>query len=270
LARPWIDNEVAIEAAHKPIKDSLLARADLAAGEHVLDIGCGSGALSLDAAAQVGPDGQVMAFDLADAFAARIGDRARTLPQIVPVRGDAQRYDFAGSNRDVVVSLFGMMFFDDPTAAFVNIAKALGPGGRMVFVTWAGPQHNPWFSVPGKALAAQLPDMPPPDPSAPGPMAFADVGMVTRLLEAAGLDAIAAEEEETHLTPMGAAADITAMMLAIGPARGAVARFAPEGSEAAILDAVSAQVTDGYGAFASGDGIRVPARVIHYSARRRA
>ncbi|PKQ12688.1 MAG: hypothetical protein CVT70_07110 [Alphaproteobacteria bacterium HGW-Alphaproteobacteria-1] len=268
LAHPWIDHEERIEKAHSPIKDGLLDRAALKVGERVLDLGCGSGALSLDAADQVGPDGSVIAFDIAEAFVSRVIERARDHVHVEPVQGDAQHYNFSGANCDAVVSLFGTMFFDEPKSAFANIGKALSAGGRMVFVTWAGPQHNPWFSVPGRALAEALPEMPKPDPSAPGPMAFANVEMVTNLLSEIGFQKVSAEEVDTHLTPIGAAADITAMMLAIGPFRGAVSKFGNPDAENVILETIGASMIDGYGAFSTGDGIKVPARVIYYTATR--
>jgi len=270
LAHAWIDHEEPIEKAHAPIKDGLLERAALTPGETVLDLGCGSGALSLDAARRVGRDGRVIAFDIAEAFVSRVRERADSLPQVMPQQGDAQDHDFSEAHCNAVVSLFGTMFFPEPGAAFANIGKALTVGGRIVFVTWAGPQHNPWFSVPGRALAEALPDMPKPDPSAPGPMAFADVEMVTNLLSKAGFDEVATEEVDTHLTPMGAAADITAMMLAIGPFRGAVSQFASAGHEGEVIDAIASGMTNGYDVFTTDQGVRVPARVIYYSAVRSA
>ncbi|MGX9357520.1 class I SAM-dependent methyltransferase [Roseobacteraceae bacterium S113] len=268
LARPWIDHEEPIEKAHSPIKDGLLDRAALEVGEKILDLGCGSGALSLDAADKVGPDGSVIAFDIAEAFVSRVTERARDRRHVQSVQGDAQRYDFNGANCDVVVSLFGTMFFDHPKSAFANIGKALSPGGRIVFVTWAGPQHNPWFSVPGRALAEALPEMPKPDPSAPGPMAFANIEMVSNLLTETGFSEVTAEEVDTHLTPMGAAADITSMMLAIGPFRGAVSKFGNPETETVLLDTIRESMIDGYSAFSTGDGTKVPARVIYYTATR--
>jgi len=268
LAHPWIEHEDPIEAAHSPIKDGLLGRAALKVGERVLDIGCGSGALSLDAADQVGPDGSVIAFDIAEAFISHLTERASDRVHVKPVQGDAQHYDFSGADCDAVVSLFGTMFFEDPKTAFANICKALSAGGRMVFVTWAGPQHNPWFSVPGRALAEALPEMPKPDPSAPGPLAFANIEMVTNLLSESGFQNVSAEEVDTHLTPIGAAADITAMMLAIGPFRGAISKFGEPEAENALLEIIEASMIDGYGAFAAGDSIKVPARVIFYTASR--
>lgn len=268
LAHAWIEHEEPIERAHRPIREGLLARAALESGESVLDLGCGCGALSLDAADRVGPSGRVTSFDIAEAFVSRVGARTKSLSQVKPVQGDAQSHDFSGAAFDAVISLFGMMFSPEPQTAFANIAGALETGGRIVFVTWAGPQHNPWFSVPGRALADALPEMPPPDPTAPGPMAFANVDMVTNLLSKTGFDGIAYEEVDTHLTPIGAAADITAMMLAIGPFRGVVAQFAAAGAEGAAMDAIAEHMTAGYGAFATDQGVRVPARIIYYTATR--
>jgi SAM-dependent methyltransferase len=268
LAKAWIDHEDPIEKAHSPIKDGLLERAALKPRETVLDLGCGSGATSLDAAGRVGPDGHVIAFDIAEAFVDRVRVRASGLPHVAPVQGDAQMHDFSSANCDAVVSLFGTMFFSEPKAAFANIGKALVDGGRIVFVTWAGPQHNPWFSVPGRSLAEALPAMPKPDPNAPGPMAFANIEMVTGLLSETGFGDVSAEEVDTHLTPIGAAADITAMMLALGPFRGAVSQFTSAGSHDAAMDAVAEGMTQGYSEFGTDEGVRVPARVIYYSAVR--
>ena len=268
LAHAWIEHEEPIERAHAPIKEGLLKRVALNSGETVLDIGCGSGALSLDAAGQVGPNGRVIAFDIAEAFISRVSERADSLPQLMPLQGDAQDHNFSQAGYNAIISLFGTMFFPEPRKAFANIGRALADGGRIVFVAWAAPQHNPWFSVPGRALAEALPDMPKPDPSAPGPMAFADIEMVTGLLSEAGFHDVAAEEVDTHLIPMGAAADITAMMLAIGPFRGAVSQFASPGRQHDVIEAISKGMTDGYGAFTTDQGVRVPARVIYYSAMR--
>lgn len=268
LAHAWIDHEEPIERAHSPIKDELLKRAALRSGEKVIDLGCGSGALALDAAERVGPKGSVIPLDIADAFVDRVKERAKNLPNISPVQGDAQTFSFSGVKCDAVVSLFGTMFFSEPHVAFANIGRSLNEGGRIVFVTWAGPQHNPWFSVPGKALADALPEMLKPDPTAPGPMAFANIEMVTDLLSKTGFADVAAEEVDTHLTPIGAAADITAMMLAIGPFRGAVSQFAEPGVEGSAMDDIAKSMTEGYEAFAVDQDVRVPARVIYYTAHR--
>ena len=269
-AAPWIAKEVPIELAHLPVRDELMNRAALQPGEAMVDIGCGSGGLSLVAADQVGATGTVIAFDIANAFVERARARAAGLPQVTAIQGDAQSHDFSGLDCDAVVSLFGMMFFPDPTVAFANIAQALKLGGRIHFVTWAGPEHNPWFSVPGRAMAGAMPEMPKPDPAAPGPMAFANAAMVADLMAGAGFDHIASEAVDLHLTPPGTSEEISAMMLAVGPARGLIKTFGAPNDEDRLLSTIGAAVAEGYSAFQTKDGIRVPARVIFYSGQRAA
>jgi SAM-dependent methyltransferase len=104
---------------------------------------------------------------------------------------DAQTSDFGGERFDAVFSRFGVMFFSDPTAAFANILKALKPGGRLAFVCWRGPAENPHMTGPFTAVAHLLPPLPPSDPLAPGPFAFADPERVRRILAEAGFGEIA-------------------------------------------------------------------------------
>ena len=85
---------------------------------------------------------------------------------------------------DAVISRFGLMFFEDPDAAFANLARALRPGGRLVFVCWPDPMKSEWVAVALGVAVAQVGR--PPDlgsPGAPGPLAFADGDRLTRLLE---------------------------------------------------------------------------------------
>src|SRR5207245_9602029 len=87
---------------------------------------------------------------------------------------DAQTHPFEPQTIDVAISRFGVMFFDDPVAAFANIRRALRPEGRIAFVCWQDLLENEWLSVPGAAILQYrpLPEAGPPD--APGPFALAD------------------------------------------------------------------------------------------------
>jgi SAM-dependent methyltransferase len=82
------------------------------------------------------------------------------------------------------------MFFGEPAIAFANIRKSLKPSGRFVFVCWRALSENPWMEVP---LQAALPFIPPvemPDPTAPGPFAFADASRVRTILVDAGFGSV--------------------------------------------------------------------------------
>ena len=267
LAERWIASEARIEAAHAPVAEALLAASMLAEGEKVLDIGCGSGATSLMAARAVGPAGAVIGSDISDRMTERLAERAQGLDHVSTLPANAQTHVFE-SDHDAVMSLFGVMFFDDSAAAFANIARALRPGGRMVFACWAGPPVNPWFSVLGRAAATHVPEMPPPDPSAPGPMRFADIAYVTDLLTQAGLTDVSAVEHALHLTPSTDPAGTVDMLLHIGPLRGAVAQLSPPGTAEDRIAAIAADAVAGFTAFDGDDGLKVPCVIRIFSAQR--
>lgn len=162
-----------------------------AAGERVLDVGCGAGASSLALAARVGAGGQVLGVDISEPL---IG-RARALaPQDTPVLfrlADASSAELPERAFDILFSRFGVMFFGDPTGAFAHMRRALKPGGRVAFVCWRGAAENDWMRLPMGAINGIVPPTAPPDPEAPGPFSFGDPARVARILTAAGFTDIA-------------------------------------------------------------------------------
>ena len=187
----WLAHEERYERMLRPFIRHLLDRAAISSADRILDIGCGCGATTR-AAAGVARDGEVLGVDLSAAMLERAAQRARAvaLTNVGFDIADAQVHPFAASAFDVAVSRCGVMFFDDPVAAFANVARALRPGGRLTFVCWQGPLDNEWITVPGLAAApyVTLPD--PGDPGAPGPFSLADPARLRDVLGAAGLDAV--------------------------------------------------------------------------------
>ncbi|MEU9305798.1 class I SAM-dependent methyltransferase [Streptomyces sp. NPDC048269] len=151
----------------------LLAAAAISATDQVLDIGCGTGQTTRDAARRASR-GRAVGVDLSAAMLRRARRRAAAegLPNAEFVQADAQVHPFPAAVFDVAVSRSGTMFFADPVAAFRNIAGALGPGGRLVQMVWQPPAGNEWFLSLTRALAAGRP-LPTPPPDAPGPFALA-------------------------------------------------------------------------------------------------
>ena len=99
---------------------------------------------------------------------------------------DGQSHAFEPGAVDLLQSRFGVMFFENPMAAFANLLTALRPGGRLGFVCWGGLADNPWFYIPRTAAIRHLGEPEAMPPRAPGPMAFADAGYVTEILSGAG------------------------------------------------------------------------------------
>ena len=133
-------------------------------GDEVVDIGCGTGLTTREAARAAAP-GRVLGIDVSE----RMLERARQLTaaeRLDNVRyelGDAQMHRFDPAGFDVAISRFGTMFFSDPAAAFANIAAALRPDGRLVLLVWQRHEHNEW----ARAIDAALGDAAePPQPGA--------------------------------------------------------------------------------------------------------
>jgi SAM-dependent methyltransferase len=94
---------------------------------------------------------------------------------------------------DVLFSRFGVMFFEDPEAAFANLRASLKSGGRLAFACWRQPRENLWLALPMQSTAHLLPPLPPSDPTAPGPFAFADRDRLARILKGAGFADVSIE-----------------------------------------------------------------------------
>src|SRR6202011_1571902 len=107
----------------------------IAGGESVLEIGCGTGALTVPLAAAVGEHGRVIAVDISEPMLEvarqRVGECA--LRNVTLLLGDPQVFEFEPVAFDLATSRMGVMFFADPAAAFRNIGSALKLGGRLVF-----------------------------------------------------------------------------------------------------------------------------------------
>jgi SAM-dependent methyltransferase len=183
-AEGWVRNERIFDAVFSAFTEALLGAADLGSGRRVLDVGCGSGTL-LEAAAAAGAD--VVGVDISSAMVE--GARQR-VPAATVIAADAQTTDLLaaapGAPFDRVVSRFGVMFFAEPEAAFVNIRSATAPGARLAFVCWREGETY-MLSLGLGALTARLDDPPAlPIPGAPGPLGLANADRIRQVLTVAG------------------------------------------------------------------------------------
>jgi ubiquinone/menaquinone biosynthesis C-methylase UbiE len=154
--------------------------------DDVLDIGCGTGETTREAA-RAAAGGSVVGVDISAAMIDRGREltKADGLHNVTFVHGDAQTHRFPSGSFDVAISRFGTMFFNDPLAAFTNIAQALRRDGRLVMMVWQAHERNEWSVEIEQSLAggeevrrraeAEL-----------DPFSLADPGTVVRTLEAAG------------------------------------------------------------------------------------
>jgi ubiquinone/menaquinone biosynthesis C-methylase UbiE len=159
--------------------------------DHVLDVGCGTG-LTTREAARAAREGSALGVDVSASAVERARELARAegLENVAFEHADAQVHRFPPARFDLAISRFGTMFFDEPVAAFANIARALRPGGRLVMMVWQPAERNEWDVAIHRALAG--PGGPVAGTSgAPDPFTLADPPAVRRILDAAGFTDVA-------------------------------------------------------------------------------
>ena len=186
-ADEWIANADRYDSTDRFINARFEAEVPIGRHDRVLDIGCGTGKSSRDAARRA-QQGWVLGVDLSakmlDDACRRSADEGVTNVEFLCA--DAQVHPFEPDSFDVAISAFGAMFFADPVAAFANIRRSLRPTGRIAFLAWQGFEHNEWLTTIFDALAAGR-DLPAPSAGEPGPFGLADPDTVITLLRDAGL-----------------------------------------------------------------------------------
>ena len=254
----WIASQEELDTIMADIASAVMETAAPNAGDKVIDIGCGTGALSLLAANAVGADGHVLATDISEPLLLHAGERGQTVPQMSTLLADAQIADWPTTDFDLAISRFGVMFFNDPPAAFANIARALKPGGRIAFAAWAPAQDNPFWELPARAAAARLGRPPKPEPNSPGPLGLADINLAQARLEAGGLINVGGREIIVFLNHPGGASAMASLCVRIGAARRVINHFHGTPEDAAAIEAT---LTDSFAPFETNGAVTLPARI---------
>ena len=109
----------------------------------VLDIACGTGATTRVAKARVGSGGSVTGLDRNAGMLAVARTRA---PDIRWIDGRAEGLPFADQVFDAVLCQFGLMFFDDPSAALSEMRRVLRPDGRIAISVWDEVRNSPGYA----------------------------------------------------------------------------------------------------------------------------
>jgi SAM-dependent methyltransferase len=190
-----------MEASLSVLDGPLLEALALDTATSVADLACGGGGTTLEISRRAPTGCRVAGFDIS----ARLVELARA-------RAVAERLDIAFDVVDIasarppapfarLSSRFGIMFFDDPGAAFANLTHWLEPGGRFAFAVW-GPREESAWQTEVRSVVAELVELPHVDPDAPGPFRYADPAPLLRLLEQAGFHQPAVRSLRTEL-PIG-------------------------------------------------------------------
>ena len=133
----------------KPAQDALLARAALTPGERVLDVACGTGLVTFEAAERVGASGSVVATDISDRMIERANREAarRGLGHVRCLRMGAEALDFPAGAFDAVLCALGLMYVPDVATALHEMRRVLAPGGRAVAAVWGRRDRCGWAEV---------------------------------------------------------------------------------------------------------------------------
>jgi SAM-dependent methyltransferase len=247
----WLAAYERIQRSLGDIGDIGLAAAAPQHGEHVIDIGCGTGGTTTALAHAVGIAGHVLGVDISETLVEAA--RAHRLENATFVVGDAATHPFKAESYDLVFSRFGVMFFADPVAAFRNIRRALKPSGRLVFIAWRTPQENPWGTVPARAAQPFLPPLPRPGPEDPGQFSFGDRARVERILGEAGFQKLRLEPIDRQIWMGPSVADVLAGAGRFGPLARAFA-----GAEPAAIEKAKQAIAQALAPHEGPDGVRLP------------
>ncbi len=262
----WVGRQALQEARNVEMLAMLLEAARPLPGEHVLDVGCGTGVTTEPYARAVMPGGDVTGVDISQPMldAARQRMAERGIANVTLLLADAQVHPFPPATFDLLTSRCGLMFFADPTAAFGNLLAALKPGGRLCAAVWAALAENTHWKIPFEIAVRRLGPPAPTPPDAPGPHVFGNRDYLRRVLEGAGFADIAIQPRD-----FGIHGETAAVLAEHVGMFGAVQRLMDEkGADAATRQAIVKETEAAFAAYAGQGGVRLPATFLLVRGRR--
>ena len=236
--RAWVESQALLDRLFRPFEALLVDAVSARSPGRVLDVGCGTGRTTLSVTRRLGADGCAIGIDISEPMIAAA--RARAGREGLPVcflRADAQTHAFEPARVDLIVSRFGVMFFDDPVQAFANLRYAATPDADLRLLAWRSAAENPFMTTAERTAAPLLPDLPARRPDGPGQFAFANRDRVQTILEKSGWAGI--EIEPIDVTCTLPEQDLMPYLTRLGPV-GVTLQGADESTRARVVETVRA------------------------------
>jgi SAM-dependent methyltransferase len=191
--RAWVDAQPTLDAMFEPFETRLVDVVAARWPRCVLDVGCGTGATTLAIAQSLDPASRCIGVDISAPMievARARAEHAHVAARFI--QADAQDSAFGALRFDMIVSRFGVMFFEEPVAAFANLHRAATEDACLCFFAWRDAAENSFMTIAERTARRRL-DMPTNACDAPGQFAFADRSRIRRILEAGGWNDVAIE-----------------------------------------------------------------------------
>jgi SAM-dependent methyltransferase len=263
VATSWDERRHHVERMKAKLTHDLIAGLAIGPGEHVLELGAGTGELALRLAEQVGPTGRVLATDIAPGMVELLRRTLADTANVQVTQIDARRIDLPDGSADVVVFRMGLMLVTEPAQVLQECHRVLKSGGRLGVAVWAGPEHNPWLTSLGMAamMHGLVSGGPPTGPG--GPFSLADPAGLERLIRDSGFADVSVREVETEATFANTDEHFDTVISLASPLAAALAA-APESTHVAVRN-TAAQLIE---AHRNAGGLKVPGRALVSIARR--
>lgn len=260
-AASWVEEAERIGHMTRGATDALLAALAARPAERILDLASGPGDPALSLARAVGPDGRVLASDAVAPMLEALARRATEaqLEWLETRTCAAQDLELPPQSFDAASCRFGAMFFTELDEVLAQVARALVPGGRIVFVVWGAAQWNPYFTISSKVLENLGAPAPENNVELATVFEWAEPGALAARLKAAGFVKVTETPHDFAMElPDTPARDFLQRQLTLSrPLSERYALLSPQAQEAA-----QAHVARQIATFEQDKGLSIPARCL--------
>jgi len=251
--RAWVETQETLDQVFRPFEDLLVDAVRAGSARRVLDVGCGTGSTTMAIARLLGAKGHCAGIDISEPMISAA--RARAEREHVPANficASAESHAFEPASFDMIVSRFGVMFFEDSVRAFRNLRYASTNTAALCFAAWRSAAENPFMTAAERAAAPLLPDLPARRPDAQGQFAFADPSKVRTILEESGWTGI--EIQPIDITCTFPEKELVRYLTWLGPV-GLVLQGADERTRTQVIQTVRAA----FDPYVNGEEVRFSA-----------